>query len=433
MDTQPRLVFLELNEVNFEMVDAYAADGALPNFRRLFDSHGYCETSSETTYENLEPWIQWVTAHTGLSLAEHGVFRLGDIVQHDHEQIWEILEKRFGIRTGAVSPMNAQNRCRNPAFFVPDPWTDTEVVATDSVKRLFNAIRQLVNENTQSKPQFRSLLSLSEGFIRFGQPSNYSRYLKLLSGSRKGPWRKALILDQLLADLFTHEVLRTRPGFASIFLNAAAHVQHHYFFNSELYEGEQKNPEWYVPASTDPLLETYKVYDAIIGDIQARFPVTQLMIATGLHQVPYPTTTYYWRLRDHKDFLRKAGVPFLSVEPRMSRDFLVQCDDAKQTRAAQQCLESLKTDAGDALFEVDPRENSLFVMLSYPHDIPETTTWQRNGQPMGALRPEVGFVAIKNGEHSGIGYFLDTGASLGQLPKIFRLTNLPDRILEAAV
>ena len=83
MNMQNRLLFLELNEVNFEMVDAYASQGALPNFRRLFDTHGYCQTSSETDYENLEPWIQWVTAHTGLTLAEHSVFRLGDIVHHD--------------------------------------------------------------------------------------------------------------------------------------------------------------------------------------------------------------------------------------------------------------------------------------------------------------------------------------------------------------
>ncbi|MDC0292501.1 alkaline phosphatase family protein [Candidatus Binatia bacterium] len=429
MDGPPRLLLLELNEVNFEMVDAYAACGDLPNFRRLFDTHGYCQTSSETEYKNLEPWIQWVTAHTGLTLAEHGVFRLGDIVEHQHEQIWELLESRYGIRTGAVSPMNAQNRCVDPAFFIPDPWTDTEVIATDSVKRLFSIIRLMVNENTQSKIGLRSLCELAKGLMRFGQVANYGRYLKFLMGAGKGPWRKALILDQLLADLFINETARTRPEFASIFLNAAAHVQHHYLFNSKLYKGDQKNPGWYVAANTDPVWETYKAYDSIIGDIQKKFPDTQLMIATGLHQEPYPKTTYYWRLNDHADFLRKAGVPFQSVEPRMSRDFLVSCKDVRQAKDAQRVLQSAHTDSGETLFEVDRREDSLFVMLAYPNDISHSTTWQCGEKLMGSLREDVGFVAIKNGEHSGIGYFLDNGS--GRLPRDTHepLTAVPEKMM----
>ena len=431
MNMQNRLLFLELNEVNFEMVDAYASQGALPNFRRLFDTHGYCQTSSETDYENLEPWIQWVTAHTGLTLAEHSVFRLGDIVHHDHEQIWEMLESRCGIRTGAVSPMNAQNRCADPAFFIPDPWTNTEVIATPCVKRLFEAIRQLVNENADAKLEVRSLIALVEGLFRFAQPSSYGRYLKFLRGSRQGPWRKALILDQLLADLFSHEVQRTRPGFASIFLNAAAHVQHHYFFNSTLYQGEQKNPDWYVDADTDPLVETYKAYDAIVGDIQKKFPEARLMIATGLHQVPYHKSTYYWRLKDHESFLRKAGVPFQSVEPRMSRDFLVHCEGKEQARTALRIIESLRTSENEALFEVDLRKTSVFVTLSYPSDIAPETLWAREQQPKGNLRSEVSFVAVKNGEHSGIGYFLDTANSKSTPQIPLELTVIPKAVLQA--
>src|SRR4026207_498000 len=76
---QTRLLLLELNEVNFEFVEAYTRRGELPNFAALFQQHGFTRTTSETSYEQLEPWIQWVTAHTGKSLAEHSVFRLGDI------------------------------------------------------------------------------------------------------------------------------------------------------------------------------------------------------------------------------------------------------------------------------------------------------------------------------------------------------------------
>ena len=86
-----QLLLLELNEVNFDYVMQYCSRGELKTFASLEAKHGLSKTVSESKYEELEPWIQWVTAHTGLTLSEHGVFRLGDIVDHDIPQIWERL------------------------------------------------------------------------------------------------------------------------------------------------------------------------------------------------------------------------------------------------------------------------------------------------------------------------------------------------------
>jgi len=82
------LLVVELNEVNFDFVRRYIARRELPTLSGLLARHGLVETSSETEYDHLEPWIQWVTAHTGKTFAEHGVFRLGDIIEHDIDQIW---------------------------------------------------------------------------------------------------------------------------------------------------------------------------------------------------------------------------------------------------------------------------------------------------------------------------------------------------------
>ena len=94
-----RLLFLEFNEISFENVAYYCSRGQLPHFRELIEERGWSTTRSEQEYEHLEPWIQWVTAHTGLSYAEHGVFRLGDIVNRDVPQIWEQLEEYSGAST----------------------------------------------------------------------------------------------------------------------------------------------------------------------------------------------------------------------------------------------------------------------------------------------------------------------------------------------
>ena len=60
---QPMLQ-IELNEVNFDFVVAYGAKGELPELNRLIAQHGLVETVSESEYDRLEPWIQWVSAHS---------------------------------------------------------------------------------------------------------------------------------------------------------------------------------------------------------------------------------------------------------------------------------------------------------------------------------------------------------------------------------
>jgi hypothetical protein len=82
------LILVELNEVNFEFVEHYTHRGELPVFARLIDAHGYARTRSEDVHEQIEPWIQWVTVHTGKGYAEHKVFRLGDGPRSRLEQSW---------------------------------------------------------------------------------------------------------------------------------------------------------------------------------------------------------------------------------------------------------------------------------------------------------------------------------------------------------
>ena len=424
------LTFIELNEVNFDYVRFYIAKGRLPALAQLLRRHGVAETRSEQLYEHIEPWIQWVTAHTGRTYAEHGVFRLGDIVHHEIPQIWEMLEKA-GIKVGAVSPMNGKHRVRDPAFFVPDPWTPTEISARPSLVALYRALAQVVNDNAQGRVTLQSLLRFAYGFLAYARTRNYGRYLRLLARARSSPWCKALFLDLLLADVFISEVRRTRPGFATLFLNGAAHIQHHYMFCSAAYAGPQRNPDWYVDRTADPILDAYSLYDDIIGDVQRTFPAARVMLATGLHQDPHEQLTYYWRLKDHAGFLRSAAIEFTRVEPRMSRDFVVVCSDTAAADRAAATLRTAVAADGTPLFEIDNRGSDLFVMLTYPHEIRSGLGFTIGGRSHPDLYPLVAFVALKNGEHNGTGYFLDTGAAQGSMPAEFPLADMPRRVMEA--
>lgn len=427
-----RLIFLELNEVNFDYIRGYAEQGKLPAFARLLRAHGYALTESEKEYEHLEPWIQWVTAHTGKSYAEHGVFRLGDIVNHEIPQIWERLEQS-GLRVGAISPMNAKNRLRDAAFFVPDPWTRTRVDAPPVLQSLYAAIAQAVSDNATSRVSSRSLLNLLRGFLAYAAPSNYPAYVRMATTARGHSWRKAMFLDLLLADVFMREVKRTRPHFASLFVNAAAHIQHHYLFSSSMYDGKSSNPRWYVDSDEDPVLEVFALYDRIVATILRRFPGTRVMIGTGLHQNPHSAVTFYWRLVDHAAFLKSIGVNFREVEPRMSRDFLVKFDSAEGAQSASEILARATATDGTPLFEIDNRGSDLFIMLTYPHDITQGMEFEVAGRKYPDLHSHVAFVALKNGEHDGIGYFIDTGRKLDSRNAPMPLTSIPDLVFGAVM
>jgi hypothetical protein len=424
-----RLLLIELNEVNFEYVRRYVAKGELPTFAGLLAAHGCHETTSETEYDHLEPWIQWVTAHTGQTFAEHGVFRLGDIVDHDIDQVWERLE-REGKSVGAVSPMNAKNRTQRAAFFVPDPWTKTPVSGARSLHLLNEALAQAVGDNASNKIAAGSYLKLAAGLLAHFRPSTIGTLARLFLQRRSAPWSNALFLDRFLADVFICQWRRHRPEFASLFLNAAAHIQHHYMFSSGVYDGPNRNPEWYLAAGRDPLLDVYRLYDGIVRDMLRLPGSPRVMLATGLHQDPYPTELYYYRLKDHSGFLSRLGVNFQSVNALMSRDFMVVCGSPGEADRCADTLRAVLAPDGTPLFTVENRGRDLFVMLTYPKEIARGFVPVLQGRSLWDIHEDVVFVALKNGEHNGVGYFIDTG-----LPKAagsgFRLADLPARIFAA--
>ena len=124
MQKDKKLLLIQLNEINFSYFKNFIFENNYENLKKIYNLN-YFETYSEKDYENLEPWIQWFSAVSGLDAKSHKLFRLGDVEDSDIDQIYEIIEKK-GYKVGAISPMNVKNKLVNPVFFIPDPWTNTE-------------------------------------------------------------------------------------------------------------------------------------------------------------------------------------------------------------------------------------------------------------------------------------------------------------------
>ena len=428
-----RTILLGLNELNFDYIKFYINQGLLTNFKKIFEIQPPIETISEKEYKLLEPWVQWVTIHTGKAFKEHNVFRLGDIVNNPElSQIFEELEAE-GLSVGAVSPFNAENRLNNPSFFVPDPWTKTNPSGNWIVKALYQAVHQSVNDNAKSKLNFKTIFSLGLGLLLYVPLFRWPHYLKTVLNVKK-PGSKAIILDSLLADVHLTLWKKNKPDFSNLFLNSGAHIQHHYLFSSDAYNGNIKNPEWYCPKDYDPLIHILSEYDKQIEKL-LKLKNVKIIVATGLHQQPHEKLTFYWRLKEHVKFAKKIGIEnFLDILPRMSRDFLVKFNNELDAINAEKLLNSFYASKDDIkIFEVDNRGASLFVELVYPNDIKDNDSIysKESDLKLESFKSYLAFVAIKNGEHNGIGY-VTSNFDL-KLEKKINLTDLKSIIKKIAL
>ena len=116
---------------------------------------------------------------------------------------------------------------------------------------------------------------------------------------------------------------------------------------------------------------------------------------------------------------------FTEILPRMSRDFLVKFKNEKDALDAENLLNSFYASKdGNKIFEVDNRGTSLFVELVYPNDIEDNDSIysKESNLNLENFKSYLAFVAIKNGEHNGIGY-VTSNFDLKQKEKI-KLTSL---------
>lgn len=418
------LILIELNEINFDIVKKYLPDKKLQALANLFKGFN-CNTEAEMEYENLEPWIQWPSVHSGLTAIEHKIFRLGDVVNADIPQIFEKLEEK-GLKVGCISAMNAVNRLKNPSYFIPDPWTKTSSDSSWWSRKLTPAIAQTINDNSQSKITLKSAFYLGLALIRFSQFKNLSTYFSLILKSMNAPWRKALIFDLLLHDIHLNFFKNKKPDFSTVFFNAGAHIQHHYFYNIKNISSENKNPEWYVKTSEDPFHEMLMIYNRILSDY-LNIKGVEWIVATGLSQKIFEEKDFYYRLKNHELFLNKLKINYKNVHPRMTRDFLVEFDNEDECSAACAKLSALKSKLNhNKIFDqVDNRGSSLFVTLTYNKEITEDFE-MTDGLNVMKLFDAVTFVAIKNGMHqsrgflfasSGVEKFVDT--NFGHVKNIY--------------
>jgi len=377
------VIVLEVNELNIDVVTRMVDAGRLPNFKRLIAANQLVFTTTDEEYSKLEPWIQWVTVHTGKTQQEHGAFNLSDGQCTNLRQSWDLLAEQ-GVKCGVVSPMNARCGDFKNGFFIPDPWSTAGDTYPKQLAPIYGFLTERVQSHNVSLEAGSSKVSFALELLRAGIPLRAvvdiaTAYVR----SRFDPkrkWRLAAELDRFLWRLT--KTLRRKFGtqYTSLFLNSVAHYQHHYWTSHDAAHWSARYPRLFACANPvseenlhpedDPIAYGMEIYDGILGEAIDEVGVNRVSVITGLSQVPFEgyagdSGFYLYRPLDHEAMLADVGVQCAQVAPLMSRDMMLFFADDTQRQRALTLLNSASIQ-GHALFECTlESENRLFCKVQF--------------------------------------------------------------------
>ena len=370
--TEPCIV-LEFNELSPVLMERFIKAGHLPNFAKLRQQSLVAVSDAEEPPPALEPWIQWITSHTGLSYAEHGIFDLDDGHKLKAPRIWDVLSQN-GKSVWVCGSMNAGFQGdRLNGMLVPDPWSTG---ARPFPERVFHDYFKFVSSYVQEYTAEKVPLSKADHarFVTFMvthglSPKTVSDTLRQLSSERgkRNKWRRAVILDRLQWDLFRSQYRKLQPTFSTFFINSTAHFQHYYWRSMEPDVFALKPTTEEVAEFGDAILFGYRKMDEIVGEcLRLAGPETAIVLATALSQqalVKYDDAggKVIFKPRDVNVFARFCGVTQeFTYAPVMAEQFhLVFHSEAEATDAATK-LTAVTLDDGKAVMETRQDGSSLF-------------------------------------------------------------------------
>lgn len=400
IQNKKKLIFIQLNEINFDELKKYSNNYKFKFFNKDFFKK-LINTQSESEYKLLEPWIQWPSIYTGLKANEHNIFRLGDGDKKSFTSFYNTIENK-GYSVGAIAPMNLSLNLKSPIYFLPDPWSKSSSDNKWINNFITKTIKKFVNENSSRDKSYLDYIRLIFIAIIYFRFKNIKLLLKLLKNIGNH-WNKALLFDYLLNNIHIKKIKKYNPDLTSIFFNCGAHIQHHYYFNSTFVD-DIENPEWYLKKDEDPIFEMFKFYDELLLEYINNHNY-DLVIATGLRQIPYDRVKYYYRLKNHEDFLKKISINYKNVIPKMSRDFIIDFENLEDAKNAELILNNLNIYNNKNIFLVDLKQNSIFVTLTINEEISKNYRIKIDDNKFVNLNDYINFVALKNGMHDQKGYF----------------------------
>jgi len=360
------MILIEFNELCPSLLRKFMGEGRLPNFKRLHGSATVFTTDAAEEPPQLEPWIQWLTVHSGMPFDAHRTFHLGEGRGLNQKCVAEVLSDA-GIPVGVFGSMNV-NYGRLNGYVVPDPWDSRGVAHPDWLQPFYRFVSGQVQESSRTGGNSKAEMAQFGAFLlRNGLTAGTAKALatQLLRerGDRGVSWRRAYLLDRLQYDVFRKLNRRFRPQFATFFCNSTAHFQHYYWRNMEPERFAVPPPETDHATLRDAIVEGYQAMDFLIGRFLKDYPDALLMLCTALSQQPWTDTTKCtYRPQRFESLLEFAGVSAAStaIKPVMAEEFHLECPAEEAADLYEERLRGLEVD-GEPVMKVERTGRNLFT------------------------------------------------------------------------
>lgn len=364
-----KLMIIELNEFSAELFERAAHELKLPNINKLLQLRKTTtKTDDRIEHRGLDPWVQWVSIHTGVPSSMHKIKHLGDVPSLEFKQIWEALSDK-GISSGVWGAMNASRRnsslCK---FFFPDPWTFSESAYPSNLNGLLSLPRyysknyldvSLSKIVTKSASLIKFLLT-SRSFFSIAKNVPFI----FLSMARNGLKNHVLfsMFDLVSTLIFVHYKRNFKPDCSVIFLNSIAHLQHHH---------------WRVCNGLNNKLKFgLKAIDKVLSILfQAKEPNESIIFLNALTQknIEHEQPRVLYRQINPEKFLSDIGISYKKVEQLMTSDGHVFFDSSNDCLKAYTVLKNAEFN-GKKLFDIeldDSDKCKLFYQVDYWDSITE--------------------------------------------------------------
>lgn len=377
-----RLLVLELNELCPPLIERFMAEGALPSFARLHREAQVFVTAAEEVEPHLNPWVQWVTAHTGVSYADHGILKLGQGGALRHETVADAVTAAGGS-VWLCSPMNVVPVAPVRGTWLPDPWNPDETSMPADLAPIGSFIRSQVQEHTNVARRLSPAdhARFLAGMARHGLSLRTIRAVAAqLAGERTGRrhrWRRAALLDHFQWDLFEHVYRRDRPTFATYFSNTTAHYQHLFwrYMQPDAFEVKPTDEELstYGPAVRSGYVEMDRLVARALDLVDDD---TTLVLCTALSQQPYfrkekQGGSRFYRPHDLDDFVARLGLDgVVGVTPVMAEQFYIRFADEHASERGEQALRDALIGASPAFKMRRTSPTDVMVGVAETADLP---------------------------------------------------------------
>jgi hypothetical protein len=412
LKTGKRLTLIELNEFSLALLSQGVKELHLPNVERLLALRSSATTTDDMVeHRGLDPWVQWVSVHTGVPSSVHGVIHLGDAPANlEFKQLWETLSDA-GISSGIWGAMNAmRGNADECLFFLPDPWTFGERATPENLNELL-ALPRYYSTNYLEVSRwefFKCTMLLTKFLLGSGALTKILAQSPLVLG---GLWKNGLnnevlfsLFDLFSAAIFAKYKKRYRPQFSVIFLNSIAHLQHHGWHADQKISGNMAFGLKAIDRVLETLFNSLEDGEACI----VMNALTQKNISTEKPRICY-------RQISPSRFLESIGFQFESVKQLMTNDAHVFFATESARDFAAEALECV-TINGAPLFQVERNIDSpcrLFYQVDFWDELAGDIEISINGQTVNFLGHFEAIIA-RTGAHLRNGDVFFQGIDLPQ-------------------